>query len=190
MGGWGSFGYGQSESDARSASGLRGTAYQNQAAEQSYNAASNYQNVANEFQRDPFHFQGKTGAELLPGGRYGLGSNADAGVEEMINYANSLSSADVGSRGFLHPENRANVVGSAVTRALPGLIPQLQQWQMNQFQAPRFQKNSDSPMAYISNAMPQHSKGRRVTAIATRAERCPAAQAQVAPSVRHRRPRR
>src|SRR5688500_833459 len=50
---------------------------------------------------------------------------------------------------------------------------------MNQFQAPRFQKNSDNPMAYISNAMPQHSNGRRVTAIATRAGHYPAAQAQV-----------
>lgn len=136
MSGWGSLGYGESESQAQSRTGLRGTAYEGGAASNAFQAGTNYQNLFNQFMTSPFQFAGQTGSQMLPSGKFGLGSNADSAVSEMMTQLHGLSSADMGSRGFLHPENRANVIGSAITRALPTLIPQIQQWQTQQFQAP------------------------------------------------------
>ncbi len=73
---------------------------------------------------------------MLPGGQFGLGSNADAGVGEMMKRMFGFQSANAAARGQIQPESFGNVAGSAVTRALPSLIPQIQAWQQAQFNAP------------------------------------------------------
>jgi hypothetical protein len=139
MGGFGSNATRQA-AQSEGASGLRGTAYEGQAAASGYGAGQQMSGVLNRaFNRvheSPEQYY-EFGKQLLPGGRYGLGSNADSGVNEYGRDMFSRTSADMGSRGFVSPEAQGGVIGSAIQRSLPSLIPQQQAFQLAQFQAPQ-----------------------------------------------------
>jgi hypothetical protein len=77
------------------------------------------------------------GRRMLPGGKFGMGENADAGVGEYGNMMFNNASANSAFKGQTSPENMSNVIGSAVTNSLPFLIPQMQQFQQMQFMAPQ-----------------------------------------------------
>lgn len=138
MSGYASGAYNESESQQRanSVTGLRGSDYGGNAAKQANDQGMLMSNLSNQLFRTPQATM-DFGRSMLDSGRYGLGTNADAGVEQLGKYMHSLSSADYGSRGFLSPENQSAVTGSAMTNALPQLIPQMQQFQLAQFQAPQ-----------------------------------------------------
>ena len=158
--------YGQSESRSEAYSGLRGTQYEGPAADEAFQAGRRLTQEGERTFADPMRFRGQTGAELLPGGRfglgagtdpftenygrtifgrtgvellpsgrYGLGANADPAVEQFGKYLFGNTSASMAARGRLSPENQAGVVGSAITNALPSLIPGIQQWQQAQYGA-------------------------------------------------------
>lgn len=136
-------GGGSQESSSQSTSrvGLRGTRYEGEAADQTVGQGRQLSRISDTLinptlERDPqsyFNF----GASMLPGGKYGLGLNADKAVEEFGTMMHGKASGDYGARGFLSPENRGAITGSAIQKSLPFLIPQIQQMQMAQFMAPQ-----------------------------------------------------
>lgn len=130
----------QQASQSLAETGLRGTPYDNHSATQLYRTGMQLNNVVDQglenVRQDPGQYF-KFGQALLPGGRFGVGSNADAGVNEYGRNMFSQTSADMGSRGFVSPENQGGVIGSAIQRSLPQLIPQMMQFQQAQFQAPQ-----------------------------------------------------
>lgn len=128
--------YSQSKQQADAYSGLRGTDAQDYSKEQTVQAGNVLTNQANQILQNPLQWRGMGGAQLLPGGRYGLGSNADSAVDELGRQMFSRTSADMAGRGYVSPENQAGVAGSAMQSVLPQLIPNIQQWQQAQFQAP------------------------------------------------------
>lgn len=128
--------FGTSKQQSQAYSGLRGTSSQDYAQDQTVQAGNILTNQANEILRNPMQFRGLSGSQLLPGGRYGLGSNADTAVDELGRQMFSRTSADMAGRGYVSPENQAGVAGSAMQSVLPQLIPNIQQWQQAQFQAP------------------------------------------------------
>ena len=132
----GAFGYSQSKQQSQSQSGLRGTAFQDQAAWQANNAGMNLQNVANQATSDMTKYQGQTGAQLLPTGKYGIASNADPAMENYGRFMFGNASSSAGARGQLSPEQLGGITGSAVMNSAPTLLPLIQQWQLDQFQAP------------------------------------------------------
>lgn len=136
MGGWGSLGYNQSESEAKSRTGLRGTAYEGEAASQAAGQGRHLSTLTDKFMESPQSMY-QFGRNMLPEGKYGVGQYADRASEQMMDYALDNSSADYGSRGFVSPENRTAIAGSAMQNVLPQLIPQMQQMQMAQFMAPQ-----------------------------------------------------
>ena len=128
--------YSTSDQQSNAYSGLRGTKYQDAAADSNMAAGGVLTNQANELLSNPQQFRGQTGQQLLPGGRYGLGSNSDMAVDELGKQMFSRTSANTAGRGFVSPENQSMVAGSAMQSVLPQLIPQTQAWQQAQFQAP------------------------------------------------------
>lgn len=143
MSGWAAGNYNEqsSQNQSQSLTGLRGTEYGGNAARQANDqgmlmSGLNQATVGASLTQSPdamFRF----GQAALPGGQYGLGENADRGVEALGQYMHGIASGDYGARGFLSPENRAAVTGSAMQRVLPQLIPQQQQFQLAQFMAPQ-----------------------------------------------------
>lgn len=129
-------GFNQSSAESQQFSGLRGTQYQG-AAEGRANAASNIsQNWTKGVMQNPMLFMGQNAEQLNPSGRFGLGFNADRGVEEMGKQMYGMASAQNAIRGRLTPEGANAAAGSAMTQALPQLIPQLMAYQQWQFQQP------------------------------------------------------
>lgn len=128
--------YSSGKQQSTAFSGLRGTQYQGTAEDQGVAAGQRLTSEANALLANPQMFRGQTGQQLLPGGRYGLGSNSDAAVDELSRQMFSRTSANTAGRGFVSPENQGMVAGSAMQSVLPQLIPQAQQWQLQQFQAP------------------------------------------------------
>lgn len=147
MSGYGSMNYNEQSSQQQSSSrtGLRGTQYAGNAATQANEqgmlmSGLNQATVGASLTQSPdamFRF----GQQALPGGKYGLGENADSGVEALGQYMHGIASGDYGQRGFLSPENRGAVTGSAMQRVLPQLVPQQQQFQLAQFMAPQNMMN-------------------------------------------------
>lgn len=129
--------YNQGKSSGEAYSGLRGTPYFDDATRNSYASGQNLTDIATKASKDMTQYNGQTGSQLLPGGQYGLGSNADAAVQQFGKYMFGQASGSAGARGQLSPENLAGVTGSAVSQSLPTLMPYIQQWQLAQFQAPQ-----------------------------------------------------
>lgn len=158
--------YGESESSSQAYSGLRGTRFQPQAEEGTAEAGSALSAESRRVLADPMRFRGMAGADLLPGGRwgmgagtdpltenygrslfgrtgeellpsgkYGMGSRTDPAVEQFGKYLFGTTSGSMAARGHLSPESQAGVVGSAITNALPSLIPSIQNWQRGQYEA-------------------------------------------------------
>jgi len=125
--------WGYEESEGRS--GLRGTDFENLAAEQTYQSGLGMQTFANKLLRPGF--AGKFGEKSLPSGQYGLGAGADRGVFQFGRDMFSQASASGAMRGQQTPQNMNAVIGSAITNALPHLIPQMQNFQLAQFKAPQ-----------------------------------------------------
>ncbi len=158
--------YNQGKQQSDSYSGLRGTPYADQTY-QNYNQSLQDLSGIAQRTRNPsmgggLNAQGQTqyggfsGSQMLPGGRFGLGSNADSGVNEMLSRVFGFQSANSAARGQIQPESFGNVAGSAVTRALPSLIPQIQAWQQAQFQAPMMVGGYDmGNAANVANAYGQ-----------------------------------
>lgn len=130
------FGGTSSGSEARSRVGLRGTAYEDEAANQAVGQGRHLSSLTNRFMESPQAMY-QFGRSMLPEGKYGVGQYADRAVEQMTDYALNKSSADYGSRGFVSPENRGAIAGSAMQNVMPQLIPYMQQAQMAQFMAPQ-----------------------------------------------------
>lgn len=118
---------------------MRGTPYDALSATQLYRSGTQLNNVVDQgvenLRQNPGQWY-QFGSQLMPGGRYGVGVNADAGVNEYGRNMFSQTSADMGSRGFMSPENQGGVIGSAIQRSLPQLIPQMMAFQQQQFNAP------------------------------------------------------
>lgn len=166
MSGYAAGNYNEQSSEQRSNSviGLRGTEYGANAARQANDqgmlmSGLNQATVGASLTQNPqamFNF----GQAALPGGKYGVGSNADSGVEALGQYMHGIASGDYGSRGFLSPENRAAVTGSAMQRVLPQLVPLQQQFQLAQFMAPQNMMNMAKTSAdYWRNAFGGQSEG-------------------------------
>lgn len=121
-------------------SGLRGTPYSGGAAKSLYNSGRRLDTLGDRVFRNvttaPEQYY-EYGKQLMPGGRYGMGANVDAGVNEYGRDMFSQTSADMGGRGFVSPENQGGVIGSAIQRSLPQLIPQMMDFQRQQFMAPQ-----------------------------------------------------
>jgi hypothetical protein len=132
----GGFGYNQQKSKSSQQSGLRGTQYEGAAANQAYNQGMNATNFGNQMLSRP-GAQLDYGQQMLPGGQYGLGQNVDRGVQALGDYSFGQASKSGAMRGQMSPENTQGVVGSAIQNMLPFLIPQLQNMQTQQFQAPQ-----------------------------------------------------
>jgi hypothetical protein len=77
------------------------------------------------------------GRQMLGSGKYGLGENADAGVEALGQYQFGQASKNGASRGQVNPENQSAIISSSMQNMLPFLIPQMQEHQYAQFQAPQ-----------------------------------------------------
>lgn len=130
--------YSQSEQESQSQTrtGLRGTVHQDAAADQAFAGGMKLTNFADSMMSQP-KAQLALGQAMMPGGKYGLGESADTAVEKYGNFMFGKQSASGASRGMMSPENMSGVIGSAVTNALPFLIPQIQQFQQAQFMAPQ-----------------------------------------------------
>lgn len=129
-------GYEQSESQSQTRTGLRGTQYEGQAAEQAFNQGMLMSDFTNRMFASPGALLG-FGQQMLPGGKYGLGIPSDAAVERLGRIMFSNASAGGAFRGQLSPENQTAVIGAAMQNMLPYLIPQIQQFQAAQFLAPQ-----------------------------------------------------
>ena len=144
MGGWGSFNYNTAEQQARQQSqsytGLSGTGYQKDAAKNLYQSGQRVGDITTQIlgntRQDPAAYM-KFGQSVLPGGRYGMGENADNAIAMLGQDLFSRGSGDAAARGQLSPENRNAVVGSALQNASIQLIPQIQAFQQAQFLAPQ-----------------------------------------------------
>jgi hypothetical protein len=132
----GAFNYNQSKQKSESQSGLRGTPYEGMAESNAASAGTNLTNIANQATSDMTKYQGRTGAQMLPTGKYGMASNADPAMENYGKYMFGNASSSAGARGQLAPEQLGGIVGSAVMNSAPTLLPLIQQWQLDQFQAP------------------------------------------------------
>lgn len=134
----GGLGYNQNSSDSnfKSVQGLRGTQYEGRAADQSYGQGMKMSGLVNQMFKSP----GATmnlGKEMMGSGKYGLGENADQGVEALGDYQFGQASGNSATRGQVNPENMSAVIGSSMQNMLPFLIPQMQQHQYAQFAAPQ-----------------------------------------------------
>lgn len=135
MGGLGGS-YNESESNFKSNQGLRGTKYEDNAAQQSNDQGMLLSKLSNKLTSSPGAMM-SMGKKMMPGGKYGLGENADQGVEALGDYQFGKASGNSATRGQVNPENMSAVIGSSMQNMLPFLIPQLQQQQYQQFQAPQ-----------------------------------------------------
>lgn len=143
MSGWGS--YGQSKQSSNAGSGLVGVGLGEQGGtnvmqrggilNETADRNANFVNGNGQTQYNT-GTQSFTGNQLLPGGQYGLGSNADAAMAQLGKQMFGYQSANLSARGMNSPENQSAVVGSAITNALPQVLPQIQSWQQAQFMAP------------------------------------------------------
>jgi hypothetical protein len=129
-------GYQESESQSQTRTGLRGTPYEGQAAEQAFKQGMLMSDFTNRMFSSPDALLG-FGQQMLPGGRYGLGAPTDTAVEQLGRMMFSNASAGGAFRGQLSPENQTAVIGAAMQNMLPYLIPQIQQFQTAQFLAPQ-----------------------------------------------------
>lgn len=136
MGGAVMGGFGVSKSESEQASGLRGSEFEGPAQHQAYNAGVGMSNLSNQLLSSPGSML-NYGRQMIPGGQYGLGENVDRGVEALGNYQFGQASKSGAMRGQIRPENITGILGSAIQNSLPFLIPQLQQHQYAQFQAPQ-----------------------------------------------------
>lgn len=130
------FGTSQQSAQSKSVTGLRGTGYEGQAAEQAYKQGMNLSNLSNTLTSSPDAMM-NYGRLMLPGGKFGFGENADAGVEQYGNLMFNKASGSGAARGQNSPEAMNSIIGSAITNSLPFLIPQLQATQYAQFKAPQ-----------------------------------------------------
>ena len=142
-GGQGGGSYSQSKSRASQESGLRGTAYEGNAAKQANDQGMIGSNLVNQLSQSPGSMM-NYGRQAMPSGHYGLGENVDQGVEALGNYQFGQASKDSATRGQVNPENMSGVIGSSIQNMLPFLIPQMQQHQYQQFMAPQ-------SMAHLAN---------------------------------------
>jgi hypothetical protein len=133
----GGFGGGMQSSDSQSKmlTGLRGTPYEGNAAKQANDQGMLMSNLNNQMFSSPDAMM-NFGKQMLPGGKFGLGENADAGVKALGDYQFGQASGNSATRGQVNPENMSAVIGSSMQNMLPFLIPQLQQHQYAQFNAP------------------------------------------------------
>lgn len=130
------FGMGSQDSSSQQRSGLRGTPYEDEAAQNIAAGGRQLTNFSNQMMASPQAML-NYGKQMLPGGKYGLGENSDAAVEQLGNYQFNKASADSSTRGQLSPNNMSNVIGSSIQNSLPFLIPQIQAFQTQQFMAPQ-----------------------------------------------------
>ena len=129
-------GFNQNESNSEQFSGLRGTQHQDRAADRTNQAGDMAQQWTQQVMANPMLHNGMTAEQINPSGQYGLGFNADRGVQELSKQMYGQASAQGALRGRLTPEGANAAAGSALTQSLPQLIPQLQAFQQWQFQQP------------------------------------------------------
>ena len=157
-GGQGGMSYNQSKSRASQETGLRGTPYAGNAAQQANDQGMVGSNLVNQVSQSPVGML-NYGRQALPSGHYGLGENVDQGVEALGNYQFGQASKDSATRGQTSPENMSGVIGSSIQNMLPFLIPQLQQHQYQQFTAPQSMLNLATQSAdYWNRALGSQGK--------------------------------
>ncbi len=153
----------QAKQQTESFSGLAGTGYYRDAARNLYNAGQQVSNLSNQFignpQTNPQNWM-NTGRAILPGGRYGMGENAENAVAMLGQDLFSRGSGDAATRGQVTPENRNAVIGSALQNASISLIPQIQAFQQAQFLAPQtLQQAALSSADFWNRALGTRSRG-------------------------------
>ena len=137
------FNFSKQSSEAKQESGLRGTEYFGQAAQGASNALADLSNLTRGFQNNPYgSYQGMTGKDMFDPGQFGLGTAADEGVKQALNYSLNRMSASGASRGQLAPENTPAVAASATQNVLPQLLPQITQMAQWIYQLPEQWKQS------------------------------------------------
>lgn len=131
------FGMNKGQQQSQAYSGFRGTEQEAGARGQGYYSGSQLTNLSDQILKNPLRPMGFGVNELgLNPGRYGLGSNTDMAMDELGKQMFAGASASGAYRGQNTPEAYSNVVGSAITRALPKVIPYTQNWQQAMYRAP------------------------------------------------------
>lgn len=154
------FGMSSSEQQSKTVTGLRGTGYEGPAAAEAYKEGKRMSDLNETVFKTPQSMM-DFGRQMIPSGRYGLGENADTGVEQYGKFLFGNTSADYAGRGHLSPENQAGVIGSAIVNSLPFLIPQMQQFQLGQFMAPQsLQQMAKTSADYWNRALGAQSEAR------------------------------
>lgn len=137
------FNFSKQDSEAKQESGLRGTQYFGATAEGANRGLQGLEGLTNEINGSPYgSFRGQTGADMFSPGQFGLGTAADQGVQQALNYSLNRMSASGASRGQLSPENAPAVAASATQNVLPQLIPQITQMAQWIYQLPEQWKQS------------------------------------------------
>ena len=132
----GGFGYSQQQQQSHNETGLRGTQYFDNAAGQANASGNAMSGLSKTLMSSPSAMM-NYGRQMMPGGQYGLGENADSAVKAMGDYQFGRASGNSATRGQVNPDNMSAVIGSSMQNMLPFLIPQIQQFQQSQFNAPQ-----------------------------------------------------
>lgn len=153
------FGAQSSRQQSESESGLRGTDYERFAAQEANRAGVRQGTLYQRLSEGPgalYNF----GKQMLPGGRFGLGESLDQAVSELGNQLFGRASASGAARGMVSPLNLGGILGSAVTNALPMILPALQGFQQMQFGAPQsLMSMARSVGDYWTSTLGSKSKG-------------------------------
>lgn len=137
------FNFSKQESDAHQESGLRGTDYFNGAAQGASQSLGGLYDMTQEVSGSPYgQFRGMTGKDMFNPGQFGLGTAADEGVKQALNYSLNRVSASGAGRGQVSPENAPAIASSATQNVLPQLIPQMTQMAQWIYQLPEQWKQS------------------------------------------------
>lgn len=137
------FNFSKQESEAKQESGLRGTQWFPYTAEGAQKNLDQMSSLGNEISASPYgEFRGMKGTDMFNPGQFGLGTAADQGVQQALNYSLNRVSASGAGRGQLSPENSPGVAASATQNVLPQLIPQITQMAQWIYQLPEQWKQS------------------------------------------------
>lgn len=137
------FNFSKQDSQAKQETGLRGTQYFDEAAAGAAGGLRDLRGLTDELVQSPYgSFRGQTGAQMFDPGQFGLGTAADQGVQQALNYSLNRMSASGAARGQLAPENAPAVAASATQNVLPQLLPQITQMAQWIYQLPEQWKQS------------------------------------------------
>lgn len=137
------FNFSKQDSQAKQESGLRGTQYFEDTAAGASKALGGLYDISQEISGSPYgQFRGMKGTDMFSPGQFGLGTAADEGVKQALNYSLNRMSASGAGRGQLSPENTPGVAASATQNVLPQLLPQITQMAQWIYQLPEQWKQS------------------------------------------------